>query len=275
MTEALYDTDNGIQQYLADVARYELLSADEERQLAARIARDDHAALQKLVECNLRWVVAVAKKYRCQGLTLLDLIQEGNIGLMHAARKFRPDKGRFTTYATWWIRQAIGRAINERSSLIHIPTYKWTAINQMEHAIQACWQDGVEPTTARVAARLGWNEQDVLDLQCQTNLPVSMDVNLNHENGEIYTLADLLPDEHDDFAEPVAQQELAAQVETALGSLTERERAIYRLRFGLGCEAHTLEECGKVFHVTRERIRQIESRAVPKLRPALERAVRA
>ena len=273
MTEALYDTDNGIQQYLADVARYELLSADEERQLAARIARDDHAALQKLVECNLRWVVEVAKKYRCQGLTLLDLIQEGNIGLMHAARKFRPDKGRFTTYATWWIRQAIGRAINERSSLIHIPTHKWTAINQMEHAIQACWQDGVEPTTARVAARLGWNEQDVLDLQCQTNLPVSMDVDLGHDEGESYTLADLLVGDHGDFSE-AEQEVLAAQIDEALGHLTERERTIFQLRFGLGCEAHTLEECGKVFHVTRERIRQIEKRAKPQLGKALERAVR-
>ncbi len=262
------NTDDPVKVYLKDIGKIPLLSAEEETVLAQLMSDGDEDAKKKLSEANLRLVVAIAKRYVGRGMQLLDLIQEGNLGLMKAVEKFDYTKGfRFSTYATWWIRQAITRAIADQARTIRIPVHMVETINKLSRTIRILVQKlGRDPTPEEIAEEMGLPVERVVEIQRISQDPVSLEMPVGEE--EDSHLGDFLEDEKSkapqDFAEAGMLKE---QLKAVLSTLTPREEMVIRLRYGLD-DAHprTLEDVGKEFGVTRERIRQIEAKALRKLR---------
>jgi RNA polymerase primary sigma factor len=260
--------DDAVKQYLKEIGRYPLLNGAEELELAERIANGDEEAKRKLIEANLRLVVSIAKRYSSQGLPLLDLVQEGNMGLMRAAAKFDYQRrNRFSTYATWWIRQAISRAIAEHSRTIHIPVHVVELIYKLKRISRKIYQDtGREPTPDMIAAEAGLPKERVIDLLSMAEQPISLDAPMADD--EQYHLADVLED-HTSVTpvDAVSRQAMRDHIDRALATLQPRERLIIEMRNGLlDGHAYTLEEVSREFQLTRERIRQIEVKALRKLR---------
>lgn len=260
--------DDSVKQYLKEIGMYPLLTAEQELLLAERIACGNPQARQKLIEANLRLVVSIAKRYANQGLPLLDLIQEGNIGLMRATQKFDYKRGfRFSTYATWWIRQAISRAIAEHSRSIHIPVHVVELIYKIKRVARRLYQDqGIEPLPEQIAAEVGLSRERVVELLSVSEQPVSLDAPMADD--EEYHLADVLEDVNQvATVDLAAQQLLREHIEQSMEVLNARERTIIEMRYGLK-DGHSLslDEVSVIFHLTRERIRQIEVKALRKLR---------
>jgi RNA polymerase primary sigma factor len=266
------EAENAIRQYLAEIGRYPLLNAEQEMRLARRIIIGDMQAQQQLVEANLRLVVSIAKRYNNHGVLLLDLIQEGNLGLIRAAQKFDPTRGfRFSTYATWWIRQAISRAVAEHTRAIHIPVHVVELIYKMRRITRQLYQDlGRDPFPEEVAQVLHLTKERIVELQSMADIPVSLDAPFTDD--EQYRLADTLEDTHAAVpADIVAHQVLRDQIASALETLSQRERQIIEMRYGLqDGYCHTLEEMSNHFKLTRERIRQIEVKALHTLRQPVQ-----
>ncbi len=260
--------DDPVRMYLKEIGKVPLLSADEEIELAKKMELGDNEAKKKLCEANLRLVVSIAKRYVGRGMLFLDLIQEGNLGLIKAVDKFDWRKGyKFSTYATWWIRQAITRSIADQARTIRIPVHMVETINKLIRVSRQLLQDyGREPTPEEIAKEMEISEEKVREIQKIAQEPVSLETPIGEE--EDSHLGDFIEDEN--VPEPVeaaAFSMLKEQLVEVLSTLTEREQKVLRLRFGLDDgRARTLEEVGKEFDVTRERIRQIEAKALRKLR---------
>ena len=252
----------------AQIGRVPLLSADEEAELTRAAQAGDEEARRRLSEANLRLVVSVAKRYAGRGLPFLDLIQEGNLGLMKAAEKFEPDRGfKFSTYATWWIRQSITRAIADQGRTIRIPVHLVESINRVKKtAGELLRKNGREPTAEEIAAQLEMEPARVRELLQLAQEPVSLETPVGEE--EDAHLEDFIQDEEAGVpVDEAGRQLLRRELMNVLKSLTPREERVIALRFGLeDGRARTLEELGKEFHVTRERVRQIEAKALRKLR---------
>ncbi len=260
--------DDPVRMYLREIGKIPLLTYDEELELAQKIIKGDEEAKQKLAESNLRLVVSIAKKYLGRGMLFLDLIQEGNMGLIKAVEKFDYEKGyKFSTYATWWIRQAITRAIADQARTIRIPVHMVETINKLirtsRHLLQRL---GREPTPEELSEELEMPIEKVMEIQKIAQDPVSLETPIGEEDDS--HLGDFIPD--DDSPAPqdsAAYTLLKEQLEDVMNTLTPREAKVLKLRFGLeDGKARTLEEVGRVFEVTRERIRQIEAKALRKLR---------
>jgi len=273
--EPLQDSElNGLAQsdslrlYLREISRYPLLTARREVTLAERAEQGDKEARNQLIEANLRLVVSIAKKYVGQGLSLEDLIGEGNIGLIRAVTKFDFRKGfRFSTYATWWIKQAITRAILEGTRIVRLPVYIMEEVMRVKRMTRQLYQEvGREPTPEMIGQRLDMTPERVSELLIWAEKVFSLDAPLSEE--EENTLGDIIEDVRDHGPmEATDQQLLREEIRRALNLLTTRERQVIELRFGLVDDHdHTLEEVGKKLKVTRERVRQIEERAIRKLR---------
>ena len=263
--------------YLREIARIPLLSAANEVRLAELAEQGDRDARNHLIEANLRLVVSIAKKYVGQGLSLEDLIGEGNIGLIRAVTKFDFRKGfRFSTYATWWIKQAITRAILEGTRVVRLPVYIMEEVMRVKRTIRQLYQElGREPTPESIAERLGMSGERVSELLIWAEKVFSLDAPLSEE--EENTLGDIIEDMHERGPSEITDQQLLREeIRKVLGQLTMRERQVIELRFGLVDDHdHTLEEVGKKLKVTRERVRQIEERAIRKLRhPASSRILK-
>jgi len=260
--------DDPVRMYLKEIGKVPLLTAIEETQLAKRMEDGDQMAKQKLAEANLRLVVSIAKRYVGRGMLFLDLIQEGNLGLIKAVEKFDYHKGyKFSTYATWWIRQAITRAIADQARTIRIPVHMVETINKLIRISRQLLQElGREPTAEELAVEMQMPEEKVREIMKIAQEPVSLETPIGEE--EDSHLGDFIPDEDIPApAEAAAFTLLKEQLIEVLDTLTEREEKVLRLRFGLDDgRARTLEEVGKEFSVTRERIRQIEAKALRKLR---------
>ena len=269
--------DDPVRIYMKDIGKVRLLGSEEEQKLARLAAEGDESAKQRLAEANLRLVVSVAKRYVGSGMPLLDLIQEGNLGLMKAVDKFDYKKGyKFSTYATWWIRQAITRAIADQSRTIRIPVHMVESMNKIVRTSRNMVQElGREPTSAELAKRLEIPEEKINEALKMTQEPVSLETPVGEED-ETH-LADFIQDSS--VLVPVEETTrvmLGEQIAEVLHTLSEREEKVLRLRYGLNDgRARTLEEVGREFHVTRERIRQIEAKALRKLKhPARSRKLR-
>lgn len=260
--------EDPVRMYLKEIGKVPLLSADEEIILAKRMEHGDEYAKKRLAEANLRLVVSIAKRYVGRGMLFLDLIQEGNLGLIKAVEKFDYTKGyKFSTYATWWIRQAITRAIADQARTIRIPVHMVETINKLIRAQRQLLQElGREPTPEEVAKELNLPVERVREIQKISQEPVSLETPIGEE--EDSHLGDFIQDDNVPVpAEAAAFTLLKEQLVDVLSTLTEREQKVLRLRFGLDDgRARTLEEVGKEFNVTRERIRQIEAKALRKLR---------
>jgi RNA polymerase primary sigma factor len=261
-------TDDSVKQYLKEIGMYPLLSGEQELQLAERVAAGDTRAAQMLMEANLRLVVSIAKRYSNQGLPLLDLIQEGNIGLMRATQKFDYKRGfRFSTYATWWIRQAISRAIAEHSRSIHIPVHVVELIYKIKRVARRLYQEqGIEPLPEQLAREVGLPQERVVELLSVSEQPISLDAPMADD--EEYHLADMLEDtDTTPTTNHMTNQMHRDYIEKAMAVLNPRERTIIEMRYGLQ-DGHSLslDEVSVIFHLTRERIRQIEVKALRKLR---------
>ena len=260
--------DDPVKMYLKDIGRVPLLSAEEEVELAKRMQEDDVAAKKRLSEANLRLVVSIAKRYVGRGMLFLDLIQEGNLGLMKAVEKFDYQKGfKFSTYATWWIRQSITRAIADQARTIRIPVHMVETINKLTRVQRVLLQElGREPTPEEIAEKMGVTEERVREIQKIAQDPVSLETPIGEE--EASHLGDFIEDEKTMTpSDSVATTMLKEQLLGVLDTLTPREEKVLRLRYGIDDgKPRTLEEVGKEFNVTRERIRQIEAKALRKLR---------
>ena len=260
--------DDPVRMYLKEIGKVPLLSADEEIELAKRMEQGDEEAKKMLCEANLRLVVSIAKRYVGRGMLFLDLIQEGNLGLIKAVDKFDYRKGyKFSTYATWWIRQAITRSIADQARTIRIPVHMVETINKLIRISRQLLQEyGREPTPEEIAAEMEISEEKVREIMKIAQEPVSLETPIGEE--EDSHLGDFIPDEDVPApAEAAAFSMLKEQLVEVLDTLTEREQRVLKLRFGLeDGRARTLEEVGKTFDVTRERIRQIEAKALRKLR---------
>ena len=259
--------DDPVRMYLKEIGKISLLSAEEEQELGRRMAEGDEIAKQKMIEANLRLVVSIAKRYVGHGMFLLDLIQEGNLGLLKAVEKYDYTKGyKFSTYATWWIRQAITRAIADQGRTIRIPVHMVETINRVSRASHALVQEyGREATPEEIADRLELPVSKVEELMKIAQEPVSLETPIGEE--EDSHLGDFVQDNEATPTELTSYTMLREQLEEVLGTLTPREEQVLRMRFGLADgRCHTLEEVGAQFNVTRERIRQIESKALRKLR---------
>lgn len=260
--------DDPVRMYLKEIGKVDLLTAEEERELAARMSAGDEEAKQHLTEANLRLVVSIAKRYTGRGLQFLDLIQEGNLGLIKAVDKFDYHKGfKFSTYATWWIRQAITRSIADQARTIRIPVHMVETINKLvRHQRQLLQELGREPEPEEIAERMGITVDRVREIQKISQIPVSLEKPIGEE--EDSQLGDFIEDE--DAQSPAEQASytlLREQLFEVLKELTPREEEVLKLRFGLeDGRTRTLEEVGREFNVTRERIRQIEAKALRKLR---------
>ena len=271
ITETSYEgisVDDPVRMYLREIGKIPLLSYDKELELAKRILEGDEEAKQELAEANLRLVVSIAKKYVGRGMLFLDLIQEGNMGLIKAVEKFDYTKGfKFSTYATWWIRQAITRAIADQARTIRIPVHMVETINRLirtsRHLLQ---QLGREPTPEEIAKEMDMSVEKVMEIQKIAQDPVSLETPIGEEVDS--HLGDFIQDEDSPAPQDAASYTLLReQLEEVMKTLTPREAKVLRLRFGLDDgKARTLEEVGKEFDVTRERIRQIEAKALRKLR---------
>jgi len=261
--------DDSVRLYLREIGKIPLLSAEEELELARRVVAGDKIAKDKMAEANMRLVVSIAKRYVGRGLDLLDLIQEGNTGLLRAVEKFDPDKGfKFSTYATWWIRQAITRAIADQARTIRIPVHMVETINKLLRTQRRLTQElNREPTNEEIADAMELDVDKVEHIMKIKQDIASLDASIRDDEEES-VLADFIEDEDTISPEESAtNQLLKEQVKGMLGALTEREQKILKLRFGLeDGRQHTLEEVGQEFSVTRERIRQIEAKALAKLR---------
>ena len=260
--------DDPVRMYLKEIGKIPLLKPHEEVELAKRMLEGDEIAKQRLVEANLRLVVSIAKRYVGRGMLFLDLIQEGNLGLIKAVEKFDYVRGfKFSTYATWWIRQAITRAIADQARTIRIPVHMVETINKLIRVSRQLLQElGRDPKPEEIAKEMEMSEEKVREIMKIAQDPVSLETPIGEE--EDSHLGDFIPDE-DALApaEAAAYSLLKEQIEDVLGSLNEREQKVLKLRFGLeDGRARTLEEVGKEFDVTRERIRQIEAKALRKLR---------
>ena len=269
--------DDPVRMYLKEIGKVPLLSADEEIELAKRMEKGDEEAKKRLCEANLRLVVSIAKRYVGRGMLFLDLIQEGNLGLIKAVDKFDYTKGyKFSTYATWWIRQAITRSIADQARTIRIPVHMVETINKLIRVSRQLLQTyGREPSPEEIAKEMGISVEKVREIQKIAQEPVSLETPIGEE--EDSHLGDFIPDEDVPApAEAAAFSMLKEQLVEVLGTLTEREQKVLRLRFGMDDgRARTLEEVGKEFDVTRERIRQIEAKALRKLRhPSRSRKLR-
>ena len=270
-TEEISDSmsvNDPVRMYLKEIGKIPLLTPEEEQALAKRMAEGDEAAHQKMVEANLRLAVSIAKRYVGRGLPLLDLIQEGNLGLIKAAEKFDYTKGyKFSTYATWWIRQSISRAIADHARTIRIPVHMVETMNRVSHASHDLVQElGRDPTTSEIAKRLHMSVEKVEEIMRVAQEPISLETPVGEEDDS--HLGDFIQDE-DAFepADAASYALLREQLADVLKTLTPREEKVLRLRYGLtDGKMHTLEEVGDEFQVTRERIRQIEAKALRKLR---------
>ena len=260
--------DDPVRMYLKEIGKVPLLSADDEIELARRMKVGDADAKKRLAEANLRLVVSIAKRYVGRGMQFLDLIQEGNLGLIKAVEKFDYTKGfKFSTYATWWIRQAITRAIADQARTIRIPVHMVETINKLIRVQRQLLQElGREPSPEEVAAEMNIPVERVREIQKISQEPVSLETPIGEE--EDSHLGDFIQDDNVPVpADAAAFTLLKEQLIDVLGTLTDREQKVLRLRFGLDDgRARTLEEVGKEFNVTRERIRQIEAKALRKLR---------
>ena len=260
--------EDPVRMYLKEIGKVPLLTADEEIELAKRMEDGDENAKKRLAEANLRLVVSIAKRYVGRGMLFLDLIQEGNLGLIKAVEKFDYRKGyKFSTYATWWIRQAITRAIADQARTIRIPVHMVETINKLIRVSRQLLQElGREPTPEEIAKEMNMSVDRVREILKISQEPVSLETPIGEE--EDSHLGDFIQDDNVPVpADAAAFTMLKEQLEEVLGTLTEREQKVLRLRFGLDDgRARTLEEVGKEFNVTRERIRQIEAKALRKLR---------
>ena len=260
--------EDPVRMYLKEIGKVSLLSADEEIELAKRMEKGDEAAKKRLAEANLRLVVSIAKRYVGRGMLFLDLIQEGNLGLIKAVEKFDYRKGyKFSTYATWWIRQAITRAIADQARTIRIPVHMVETINKLIRVSRQLLQElGREPTPEEIAEEMDMPVDRVREILKISQEPVSLETPIGEE--EDSHLGDFIQDDNVPVpAEAAASTLLKEQLVEVLSTLTDREQKVLRLRFGLDDgRARTLEEVGKEFNVTRERIRQIEAKALRKLR---------
>ena len=265
---AEYSLDDPVRMYLKEIGQVKLLSADEEVELAKRVSEGDQEAKNKLTEANLRLVVSIAKKYSGRGLHILDLIQEGNTGLIRAVDKFDWTKGnKFSTYATWWIRQAITRAIADQARTIRVPVHMVEVINKATRCNRKLVQElGREPTVEEIAAELNLPVEKIIEANRTAADTLSLDTPVGDE--EDTSIGSFVEDERTPGpADATSNALLAEALKEILDTLTEREADVLRMRFGMyDGRTHTLEEVGQIFGVTRERIRQIENKAIRKLR---------
>ena len=264
-------SDDSVRLYLREIGKIPLLSAEEEMELAQRVIQGDKRAKDKMAEANMRLVVSIAKRYSGRGLDFLDLIQEGNTGLLRAVEKFDPDKGfKFSTYATWWIRQAITRAIADQARTIRIPVHMVETINKLLRTQRRMTQElNREPTIEELSKELDMEPEKIEYVMKIKQDISSLDAGVGRDGDEEDSvLGDFIEDEDTVSPEEAAtNQLLKEQVNDVLSSLSDREQKIVRMRFGLdNGKSHTLEEVGQEFAVTRERIRQIEAKALAKLR---------
>jgi len=265
---AEYNLDDPVRMYLKEIGQIKLLSAEEEVELAKRVSEGDQVAKNKLTEANLRLVVSIAKKYSGRGLHILDLIQEGNTGLIRAVDKFDWTKGnKFSTYATWWIRQAITRAIADQARTIRVPVHMVEVINKATRCNRKLVQElGREPTVEEIAAELNLPVEKIIEANRTAADTLSLDTPVGDE--EDTSIGSFVEDERTPGpADATSNAMLAEALKEILDTLTEREADVLRMRFGMyDGRTHTLEEVGQIFGVTRERIRQIENKAIRKLR---------
>ena len=265
---AEYSLDDPVRMYLKEIGQVKLLSAEEEVELAKRVAEGDQYAKNKLTEANLRLVVSIAKKYSGRGLHILDLIQEGNTGLIRAVDKFDWTKGnKFSTYATWWIRQAITRAIADQARTIRVPVHMVEVINKATRCNRKLVQElGREPTVEEIAKELGLPVEKIIEANRTAADTLSLDTPVGDE--EDTSIGSFVEDERTPGpADATSNALLAEALKEILDTLTEREADVLKMRFGMyDGRTHTLEEVGQIFGVTRERIRQIENKAIRKLR---------
>ena len=260
--------DDPVRMYLKEIGKVPLLDAEKELEIAERMANGDEEAKQMLIEANLRLVVSIAKRYVGKGMFFLDLIQEGNLGLMKAVEKFDYTKGyKFSTYATWWIRQAITRAIADQARTIRIPVHMVETIHKVSRYQRQLLQElGHEATPDEVAEKIGMSPEKVREIMKIAQEPVSLETPIGEE--EDSHLGDFIPDDDSPAPQDAASYAmLREQIKEVLHTLTPREEHVLKLRYGLNDgRTHTLEEVGKEFNITRERIRQIEAKALRKLR---------
>ncbi len=256
-----------LDKYLQEIGREELISVSEEVELAQRIKKGDHAALEKLTKANLRFVVSVAKQYQNQGLSLPDLINEGNLGLIRAAQKFDETRGfKFISYAVWWIRQSILQALAEQSRIVRLPLNQVGSLNKITKEMSRFEQENERrPSTEELAERLDMPVDKISDTIQVSGCHISVDAPF--VEGEDNSLLDVLNNEDSPMADASLNQEsLSKEVDRALKQLYDRERDILKMFFGIGCQEMTLEEIGAKFDLTRERVRQIKEKAIRRLK---------
>ena len=256
-----------LDKYLQEIGKEDLITVEEEVELAQRIKKGDHAALEKLTRANLRFVVSVAKQYQNQGLSLPDLINEGNLGLIKAAEKFDETRGfKFISYAVWWIRQSILQALAEQSRIVRLPLNQVGSLNKINKAFSKFEQEHErKPSPEELAESLDLPAEKVADTLKVSGRHISVDAPF--VDGEDNSLLDVLPNSDSPNADrSLIQESLAREIDRALATLTERESDIIRLFFGIGCQDMTLEEIGERFGLTRERVRQIKEKAIRRLR---------
>ena len=256
-----------LDKYLQEIGRKDLITVDEEVELAQKIKQGDQAALDKLVSANLRFVVSVAKQYQNQGLSLPDLIDEGNLGLIKAAQKFDETRGfMFISYAVWWIRQSILQALAEQSRIVRLPLNQVGSLNKIGKALQRFEQENERrPSPAELAEQLDVPVEKIADTMKVSGRHVSVDAPF--VDGEDNSLLDVLPNEDSPMADSsLTQESLSKEVNRALEQLNPRERDILKMFFGIGCQEMTLEEIGAKFDLTRERVRQIKEKAIRRLK---------
>ena len=255
-----------VDEYLRDIGRLEMISPEEETELAVRIQAGDDAAFRRMVEANLRFVVSVAKQYQNRGLDLLDLVNEGNIGLMKAALKFDPTRGfKFVSYAVWWIRQQILQALSEQGRLIRLPLNQVGVLTKIGRARGEFLQENErEPTDEELAALVDISPAKLSDCILDDNRSLSLDYPMGEDQTE--SLIDILPDTSAPSADKELETEsLRKDIEMVMAVLNEREREVLKLSFGIGCQAQSLDEIGENMDLTRERVRQLKMKAIHKL----------
>ncbi len=265
-----------LDKYLQEIGRKDLITVDEEVELAQKIKQGDQAALDKLVSANLRFVVSVAKQYQNQGLSLPDLIDEGNLGLIKAAQKFDETRGfKFISYAVWWIRQSILQALAEQSRIVRLPLNQVGSLNKIGKALQRFEQENERrPSASELADQLDVPVEKIADTMKVSGRHVSVDAPF--VDGEDNSLLDVLPNEDSPMADfSLNQESLSKEVSRALDQLNPRERDILRMFFGIGCQEMTLEEIGAKFDLTRERVRQIKEKAIRRLKGQKSKLLKA
>ena len=265
-----------LDKYLQEIGRKDLITVDEEVELAQRIRQGDQAALDKLVSANLRFVVSVAKQYQNPGLSLPDLIDEGNLGLIKAAQKFDETRGfKFISYAVWWIRQSILQALAEQSRIVRLPLNQVGSLNKIGKALSRFEQEHERrPNAAELAEQLDVPEDKIADTMKVSGRHVSVDAPF--VDGEDNSLLDVLPNDDSPMADSTLNQEsLAKEINRALDQLNPRERDILKMFFGIGCQEMTLEEIGAKFDLTRERVRQIKEKAIRRLKGQKSRLLKS